>query len=232
MFRALFLCFYILTSIFTIRFIQQLLYYSSWKTGYTVAHFNMWSSNNKKISNVDFLFKNNHGQHVSHESNILLKPYFASSQSTKLPNTSHYLDNWNRLLKGFETYRCYPIPINMSLCQNVGYDQMLLPNYLQHEDLKEAVDQSQIWMSLIQTDCHSDLRKFLCALYAPVCIPGHHEKFIYPCQNLCNEVRKSCLPKMLQFGFDWPDIVKCDRFPVSNLRMCIPLVQKRREEKN
>ncbi|CAH8576815.1 unnamed protein product [Heterobilharzia americana] len=144
-----------------------------------------------------------------------------------LDPTSYYAD-WHRLLNGYGSQRCYPIPKNMSLCQNIGYDGMILPNYLQHEDLKEAVEQSQVWISLAQTECHPDLRKFLCALYAPVCVEGHQEHLIHPCQNLCEDVRRSCLPKMLQFGFGWPDIVKCSRFPTSATRMCIPLSQQRR----
>ncbi|CAH8854772.1 unnamed protein product [Trichobilharzia szidati] len=144
-----------------------------------------------------------------------------------LDPTNYYAD-WHRLLNGYGSQRCYPIPKNMSLCQNIGYDVMVLPNYLQHEDLKEAVEQSQVWMSLAQTECHPDLRKFLCALYAPVCVEGHQERLIHPCQNLCEDVRRNCLPKMLQFGFGWPDIVKCSRFPNSATRMCVPLSQQRR----
>ncbi|TNN14628.1 Secreted frizzled-related protein [Schistosoma japonicum] len=150
-----------------------------------------------------------------------------SSHMDRLDPTSYYAD-WHRLLNGYGSQRCHKIPKNMSLCQNIGYDGMILPNYLQHEDLKEAVEQSQVWTSLAQTECHPDLRKFLCALYAPVCVDGHQEHLIHPCQNLCEDVRRSCLPKMLQFGFGWPDIVKCSRFPTSSTRMCIPLSQQRR----
>ncbi|CAH8520345.1 unnamed protein product [Schistosoma turkestanicum] len=149
------------------------------------------------------------------------------SHGDRLDPTSYYAD-WHRLLNGYGSQRCHKIPKNMTLCQNIGYDGMILPNYLQHEDLKEAVEQSQVWTSLAQTECHSDLRKFLCALYAPVCVDGHQEHLIHPCQNLCEDVRRSCLPKMLQFGFGWPDIVKCSRFPTSATRMCVPLTQQRR----
>lgn len=174
------------------------------------------SSPTSSLSSSLLLDNNFFDIHNTHSSNI-----------DRLDPTSYYAD-WHRLLNGYGSQRCYKIPKNMSLCQNIGYNGMILPNYLQHEDLKEAVEQSQVWTSLAQTECHSDLRKFLCALYAPVCVDGHQERLIHPCQNLCEDVRRSCLPKMLQFGFGWPDIVKCSRFPTSATRMCIPLTQQRR----
>ena len=167
---------------------------------------------------------NDDASKTNSEDNLDTLNSFSPSMSSLDP-TSYYAD-WHRLLNGYGSQRCYRIPHNMSLCQDVGYTQMILPNYLQHEDLKEAVDQSQIWLSLAETECHPDLRKFLCSLYAPVCVDGHQERLIHPCQNLCEDVRQSCLPKMLQFGFGWPDIVKCSRFPTINSKMCIPLSQQ------
>lgn len=140
-----------------------------------------------------------------------------------------YYSDWHQMLHGQGTHKCLPIPSNMTLCQNVGYRRMVLPNYLQHEELKEAVDQSQVWVSLAHTECHPDLTKFLCALYAPVCVEEFPEQLIHPCSDLCEDVRQSCLPKMLQFGFGWPEIVKCSRFPVSSSKMCVPLTAKKRE---
>ncbi|TPP65139.1 Secreted frizzled protein 2 [Fasciola gigantica] len=139
-----------------------------------------------------------------------------------------YYADWHQMLHGQGTHRCLAIPPNMSLCQNVGYRRMVLPNYLQHEELKEAVDQSQVWVSLAHTECHPDLKKFLCALYAPVCVEEFPEQLIHPCSDLCEDVRQSCLPKMLQFGFGWPEIVKCSRFPASSSKMCVPLTAKKR----
>ncbi|CAH8580156.1 unnamed protein product [Schistosoma margrebowiei] len=189
---------------------------SSSSSSSSVSSSTALSSPTSSLSSSLLLDENFFDIHNTHSSNI-----------DRLDPTSYYAD-WHRLLNGYGSQRCYKIPKNMSLCQNIGYDGMILPNYLQHEDLKEAVEQSQVWTSLAQTECHSDLRKFLCALYAPVCVDGHQERLIHPCQNLCEDVRRSCLPKMLQFGFGWPDIVKCSRFPTSATRMCIPLTQQRR----
>ncbi|CAH8542293.1 unnamed protein product [Dicrocoelium dendriticum] len=137
-----------------------------------------------------------------------------------------YYPDWHHFLHGDGNQRCLPIPQDMLLCQHVGYKRMILPNFLQHEDYKEVVDESQVWVSLAHTECHADLKKFLCALYAPVCLEEYQERMIAPCSDLCEEVRQQCLPKMLQFGFGWPDIVECSRFPRSSSKMCIPLTNK------
>jgi hypothetical protein len=43
---------------------------------------------------------------------------------------------------------------------------------------------------------------------------------IYPCQSLCQTVQQGCESRMLQYGFTWPEMLKCSRFPLDN-DMCI-----------
>lgn len=66
--------------------------------------------------------------------------------------------------------RCVPIPSDMALCQNIGYDTMRMPNLLGHESLAEAVQQSTSWLPLLARECHPDARSFLCSLFAPICL--------------------------------------------------------------
>lgn len=66
--------------------------------------------------------------------------------------------------------RCVPIPSNMALCQNIGYDSMRMPNLLGHEVPAEAVQQSASWLPLLARECHPDARIFLCSLFAPICL--------------------------------------------------------------
>lgn len=66
--------------------------------------------------------------------------------------------------------RCFPIPPNMALCQNIGYDSMRMPNLLGHETPAEAVQQSASWLPLLARECHPDARIFLCSLFAPICL--------------------------------------------------------------
>uniref|UniRef100_A0A674N1X8 FZ domain-containing protein n=1 Tax=Takifugu rubripes TaxID=31033 RepID=A0A674N1X8_TAKRU len=85
--------------------------------------------------------------------------------------------------------RCFAIPPNMALCQNIGYDTMRMPNLLGHESPAEAVQQSASWLPLLARECHPDARIFLCSLFAPICY--HHPA------GVCGEsVRESCAPIM------------------------------------
>ncbi|KAL3315644.1 Secreted frizzled- protein 5 [Cichlidogyrus casuarinus] len=144
-----------------------------------------------------------------------------TSNSNVEKETMDTLSDWSKILSNYGSPVCHKIPDNMTLCKEVGYDKMLLPNYLQHETLEEVVQQSKVWVSLANSQCHPDLSKMLCSLYAPVCIEGHKDRFILPCRRLCEEVKRDCLPKMLQFSFSWPEFLKCDRYPEKSSGLCI-----------
>ncbi|XP_076023242.1 secreted frizzled-related protein 5 [Genypterus blacodes] len=113
--------------------------------------------------------------------------------------------------------RCVPMPTGMALCQNIGYDTMRMPNLLGHESPAEAVQQSASWLPLLARECHPDARIFLCSLFAPICLDS---RFISPCKSLCESVRDSCAPIMSCYGYPWPEILRCDKYPADHL-MCI-----------
>ncbi|XP_018494203.1 uncharacterized protein LOC100898147 [Galendromus occidentalis] len=110
---------------------------------------------------------------------------------------------------------CVPIPHNMSLCHGLEYQRMRLPNLLDHDTIDEVLEQSASWVHLKKLRCHADTQKFLCSLFAPVCL----ETPIYPCRSLCEAVRTSCESAMLKFGYPWPEMVNCDKFPEGD--MCV-----------
>lgn len=121
--------------------------------------------------------------------------------------------------RGTNKPRCIPIPSNLSLCRNIGYNEMRLPNLLQHDTLEEVIQQSKSWTSLIRVHCHPDTQIFLCSLFSPVCLA---DRTIYPCRELCENVKAGCEKKMNHYGYLWPDMVKCDKFPFQNESdMCI-----------
>ncbi|KAL0175285.1 hypothetical protein M9458_031253 [Cirrhinus mrigala] len=66
---------------------------------------------------------------------------------------------------------CKPVPNTMVLCSGIGYGEMRLPNLLGHDSAREAQQQSAAWMPLLGKHCHPDTRRFLCSLFAPVCLP-------------------------------------------------------------
>lgn len=121
----------------------------------------------------------------------------------------------------YKRSNCKPIPSSLLLCRGIEYQNMRLPNLLGHESLQEVLEQASTWIPLVQKQCHSDTRKFLCSLFAPVCIDDLDE-IIQPCRSLCEKVKDSCAPVMSAFGFPWPDMLDCTRFPPDN-DLCIPL---------
>ncbi|KAM4651124.1 secreted frizzled-related protein 5-like [Discoglossus pictus] len=112
--------------------------------------------------------------------------------------------------------RCVKIPRHMALCYDIGYSKMRIPNLLEHETMAEVIQQSSSWLPLLARECHPDARIFLCSLFAPICL----DRFIFPCRSLCEAVRDSCAPIMACYGYPWPEILKCDNFPVDH-GLCI-----------
>ncbi|XP_075218985.1 secreted frizzled-related protein 5-like isoform X2 [Lycorma delicatula] len=111
---------------------------------------------------------------------------------------------------------CVDIPKNMSLCHNIGYNKMRLPNLLDHDTMAEVSQQAVSWVPLLNVRCHPDTQLFLCSLFSPVCL----DRPIYPCRSLCNKVKQGCEGRMKTYGFPWPDMFRCDKFPLDN-DMCI-----------
>ncbi|KAH9523573.1 Secreted frizzled- protein 5, partial [Bulinus truncatus] len=139
-------------------------------------------------------------------------------------NAGEYLSDWNQNEWGKVSGRslqskCVDIPSNLTLCQDIGYSRMLLPNILDHDSLNEVTQQAVSWVPLVNINCHPDAKVFLCSLFSPVCL----ERLIYPCRSLCEGVQASCVDRMKAYGFDWPDMLKCDKFPLDN-DMCIKLI--------
>lgn len=101
--------------------------------------------------------------------------------------------------------------ISIPICKNVPYNMTVFPNYFQHKTQNEAALEVHQFFPLVQVNCSADLALFLCSLYAPLCssldVPP------LPCRQLCLRVRRGCLPLLQQYGYQWPEIMACDRFP-------------------
>ncbi|XP_028989997.1 secreted frizzled-related protein 1-like [Betta splendens] len=120
--------------------------------------------------------------------------------------------------------QCVDIPDDLRLCQNVGYTRMLLPNLLDHETMAEVKQQASSWVPLVHKKCHPSTQILLCSLFAPVCL----DRPIYPCRWMCEAVRDSCTPIMEAFGFPWPEMLTCNKFPQGD--MCIAMTNTTGEE--
>ena len=130
-------------------------------------------------------------------------------------STLAYFADWSALAEDRQP-TCVAIPSNMTLCTNIGYTKMRLPNLLEHDTIQEASQQAMSWTNLIRVQCAQDSQLFLCSLFAPVCL----ERPIYPCRSLCQKVKAGCEGTMKAHGYPWPSMLDCDKFPLDN-DMCI-----------
>ena len=156
-----------------------------------------------------------------------LDDLFGGSSSISNTNSHMELFDLDSSLYGKPT--CTNIPSNMSLCNNINYKQMRMPNLLGHETMDEVEYQSSVWVPLLSVNCHKDAQMFLCSLFAPVCVE-QAQAAIYPCRSLCESVKNSCEGPMLSYNYPWPSMFNCSKFPVDN-GLCIqPSSQMATEE--
>ena len=94
---------------------------------------------------------------------------------------------------------------------------MRIPNLLEHDNLEEATSQAMQWNPLLGILCLPDTQVFLCSLFSPICL----ERVVYPCKSLCEGVQRGCEGYMKRYGFPWPEMFRCDKFPDDN-DLCIP----------
>ena len=140
------------------------------------------------------------------------------------PDHQYYYDGymadvnseWLGLSARINHPKCIDIPANLTLCRNIGYTQMRLPNLLEHDSVREVTQQASSWVPLLNIVCHPDTQVFLCSLFSPVCL----DRPIPPCRSLCEAVKQGCAGRMLKWGFPWPEILRCDKFPLEN-DLCI-----------
>ena len=109
--------------------------------------------------------------------------------------------------------RCEPITI--PLCKDIQYNQTIMPNLLNHTKQEDAGLEVHQFFPLVKVKCSPHLKIFLCAMYVPVCTVL--ENAIPPCRHLCNQARSGCETLMNKFGFQWPNSLKCDKFPTHGL---------------
>ncbi|OQR67726.1 frizzled-1-like [Tropilaelaps mercedesae] len=103
--------------------------------------------------------------------------------------------------------------ITIPLCKDIKYNMTIFPNLLNHQKQDDAATDAHPFVHLIKAKCSPDLQFFLCTVYAPVCTVLPHP--IPPCRPLCERARRNCAPLMEKFGYNWPDNLGCEQYPVS-----------------
>ena len=88
----------------------------------------------------------------------------------RLSSASSFFADWSSIggIGQEDQPVCVDIPSNMSLCKNIGYTKMRLPNLLEHDTIQEVSQQAASWVPLLNVKCHDDSQLFLCSLFAPV----------------------------------------------------------------
>ncbi|XP_047484254.1 frizzled-5-like [Penaeus chinensis] len=106
--------------------------------------------------------------------------------------------------------RCEEITIPM--CRDIGYNNTSMPNQFNHDSQDEAgLEVHQFW-PLVEIMCSTDLKFFLCSVYAPICIDDY-EKPLPACRSVCERAKAGCAPIMHQYGFAWPERMDCSKLP-------------------
>ncbi|XP_065916438.1 uncharacterized protein [Dysidea avara] len=92
-------------------------------------------------------------------------------------------------------------------------------NYLYQE---LAVKQFNSFQLLIDSNCSTKLKPFLCTSHFPACVMTKplELQLIYPCRHLCKQVRRSCEPVLLRYNHTWPSHLECDNFPSKDGNLC------------
>ena len=111
-------------------------------------------------------------------------------------------------------------PITITLCKDIEYNQTIMPNLLGHERQEEAGLEVHQFFPLVKYNCSPDLQFFLCSVYVPVCtiLP----QALRPCRAKCLSSKQGCEHLMNKFGFQWPESLDCDKFPVGGSgEMCV-----------
>jgi len=106
--------------------------------------------------------------------------------------------------------------IRIEMCRGIGYNETSMPNLVGHELQSDVEYTLQTFVPLIEYNCSSQLKLFLCAAYVPMCTPKAPVHSIGPCRSLCESVRIRCHPVLQGFGFPWPPALDCERFPREN----------------
>lgn len=105
--------------------------------------------------------------------------------------------------------------IEIPTCKGQGYNVTGMPNLAGNDMQRDAQLQLNTFNPLIQYGCSSQLTFFLCSVFVPMCTDKVQDP-IGPCRPMCENVKRKCQPVLQEFGFSWPDILNCTKFPPRN----------------
>ncbi|KAF5291436.1 hypothetical protein FQR65_LT01747 [Abscondita terminalis] len=101
--------------------------------------------------------------------------------------------------------------ITTPLCQHLGYNTTVMPNFMGHEDQRDAAVGLHLYKDLLNHNCSAVLRLFVCSVFIPLC-SEHVPAAVPACRGLCEEVKRDCVSS-LQINIGWPAELDCNKFP-------------------
>lgn len=126
---------------------------------------------------------------------------------------------WLRLALGVRGAPCEAVRIPM--CRHMPWNITRMPNHLHHSTQENAILAIEQYEELVDVNCSSVLRFFLCAMYAPICTLEFLHDPIKPCKSVCQRARDDCEPLMKMYNHSWPESLACDELPVYDRGVCI-----------
>lgn len=112
------------------------------------------------------------------------------------------------------------VKVNQPICA------ALHPNYMTQFPNKDLITQEEAdiqfntFVPALSSNCSSKLKVLLCTSHYPVCTKSGGSLQIYPCRHMCEEVKTSCQPFLLQHNISWPKFLNCNNFPNKNKSVC------------
>ena len=107
--------------------------------------------------------------------------------------------------------------IQISFCQNVGYNWTSFPNAGRQASQQESLAQLGSFALFIRERCSEAIVHFLCAHYVPEC---RLQGVLRPCRDLCEFVRDGCMSAFASAGIIWPEEFNCGILPVRSQSLC------------
>ncbi|CAF0982860.1 unnamed protein product [Adineta ricciae] len=98
-------------------------------------------------------------------------------------------------------------------CASMPWNMTIFPNLLGHTRAEEADYDMAFFLPLFNVNCSKSLKYFICSVYTPICAPLPTLSALKPCRNLCEEARRGCESIMKQFGYSWPQALRCPQYP-------------------
>ena len=109
--------------------------------------------------------------------------------------------------------QCEELLLKSNVCNNLPYKYTSIEKSSTYF-IKSTIQTVQTFEPLFRVGCSDQLQNFICSYYFPKC---ESNKVLPPCRELCEESRNGCNPLMEKFSFQWPENLKCDRFPKRNI---------------